>query len=279
VRRLRHYVCMHSPHGNSIYPTIRCLFSAMLSPTTYRRILDKYIADRDADNLQNINANGQIIQHWLDNYQDKIATTNPHYKQAIYRATQMTVWTTRHWSNLDINFLHIYPGRTDMKAFSFSENPRNTPIPAMPDMKSILDQSFTDFLVQKCNDVKENHFLISFVEMTKVYNVPEKAMIDEEDVELCRFVADNSNDTGCRWPMGLFQAPVSSNVGLLAMLRQFGDVCTITTTTKYSQLLLDVNLFWRILKILHNVPSLISYRQNVFLCLGTSICNQQVMPF
>ena len=159
----------------------------MLSPSTYRRILQGYITDRDDDNQEKLDDQQLINQHWIDNYQDKIATTNPHYRQAIYRSTQMTAWTVRTWDK-QFNFLH-----------KFTDNKDTKQIPAIPKMESILDQ-----IVEFCGDSKENHFESAFVEQAEVYNVPEKANLDEEDVDLCHFIVENRNDTGSRWPMGLF---------------------------------------------------------------------------
>ena len=178
----------------------------------------------------------------------------------------MTAWTVRTWDS-KLNFSHVYVDDMDHK-YTVQASPR-TPIAAIPNMESIMDHKFTDKVTQLCLDLQEDHLSTSFVAQAAVYNVPEKAAIDEEDVDLCRFIAENDNDTGSRWPMGLFEEPVASNIGLLQIMKRFGEVSEITTTAKYSQLLVDVNLFWRILKILNNVPSLSKYRQNIFLSLGT----------
>ena len=48
------------------------------------------------------------------------------------------------------------------------------------------------------------------------------------------------------------------------------------SASKYTQLLVDVNLFWRILKIFNNIPSLNHYRQSIFLTLGIWHCHKQM---
>ena len=144
----------------------------MLPPTTYRRLLENRIVSRDTKALQESQNMHSVVTHWIDNYQDKIATTSPHLKQSIYRSTQMTVWASRLWST-DIDFMYryvrnfvflcCYPRRchigthrvksSEIKGFRFGVKI----IDAFPKMETILDAKFEAKLLELLSVHQENY--------------------------------------------------------------------------------------------------------------------------
>ena len=147
----------------------------------------------------------------------------------------------------------------------------DSPVPAMPELEEIFRDADLSLVVGKLARISIDYYDSSVFVERDVRRLPLK--VRSENANELNHQLKSYDGLGAFYPYDIYPSNIASRIGLLEALERvqridgFGLIDS-PRSGKYSILLVDVAIFWQLLRIFYTFTGLAPIRHDLFLCLG-----------